>query len=97
AVEHDAAGVGLDQADDHVEAGGLAGAVGAEQSHHLAGLEGEAELAHHLALLVLLAQTFGDQHHSSPSVARSCCARGWITVRTRLPSPPLCICPLAML
>src|SRR5690606_4459889 len=94
AVEHDAPGVGGDQPDDHVEAGGLAGAVGAKQADHLAGVEGEAELAHHLALLVFLAQAFGDERQL-PSLF--CWARGCRTVRTRVPSPPLCIWPLAML
>ena len=36
AVEGDAAGVGGDQAGDHVEHGGLAGAVGTEQADRLA-------------------------------------------------------------
>ena len=36
AVELDGAVVGRDQAGDHVEAGGLAGAVGAQQAHHFA-------------------------------------------------------------
>ena len=35
--------VGGDQADDHVEAGGLAGAVGAEQADHFAGIELQLE------------------------------------------------------
>jgi hypothetical protein len=35
-LDADLAAVGGDQADDHVEAGGLAGAVGAEQADHLA-------------------------------------------------------------
>jgi hypothetical protein len=37
AVDADLAGVGAHQADDHVEGGGLAGTVGAEQADHLAG------------------------------------------------------------
>ena len=38
AVHFDRAGVGGDQAGDHVEAGGLAGAVGTKQAHRLAAL-----------------------------------------------------------
>src|SRR5690606_40602325 len=97
AIEHDAAGVTLDQPDDHVEAGGLAGTVGAEQADHLAGIEGQAEAIDHLAVLVALAQAFGDEHYFlSPCVAGALFL-GWITVRTRVPSPPLCMSPLRVL
>src|SRR5690606_14816560 len=69
AVEHDAAGVGRHQADDHVEAGGLARAVGAEQADDFAGVEGQAETAHHLARPVAPAQPFGHQHLGAIPVA----------------------------
>ena len=36
ALEEDAAAVGLDDAHDHVEGGGLASAVGAQEAHYLA-------------------------------------------------------------
>src|SRR3546814_3261655 len=65
AVEHDLALVGRDQADDHVEAGGLAGAVGAEQADDFARVQGQAEVAHDLARAVALAQSLGDEHYSS--------------------------------
>ncbi|GAA4074556.1 hypothetical protein GCM10022248_49040 [Nonomuraea soli] len=35
--------VGGDEAEQHVEGGGLAGAVGAEQADHLAGADGQVE------------------------------------------------------
>ena len=50
AVELDAPGVRLDQPGDHVEHGGLAGAVGAEQADRLAAPHIDADAAHHLAL-----------------------------------------------
>src|SRR5690606_23589666 len=102
AVEHDPALVGRDQADDHVEAGGLAGAVGAEQAHDLAGVEAQLEVAHDLALAVALAQAFGDQHQSFPSSPAS---RSPVRLRgsncrvTRPPfsPPPPCTWPVRML
>ena len=63
AVEHDAASVSRNQADDHVEAGGLAGTVGAQQADHFAGVEGQPEILDDFALLVLLAQALGDEHY----------------------------------
>ncbi len=42
-VEEDFAGVGLDEADGHVEGGGLTGAVGAEESDDFPFADGEAE------------------------------------------------------
>jgi hypothetical protein len=49
AIEVDRAVVGRDQAGDHVETGGLAGAVGAQQAGHLAAAQGETDVPHHLA------------------------------------------------
>jgi hypothetical protein len=40
------AGVGGDQPEDHVQGGGLAGAVGAEQADDLAGADREADAVH---------------------------------------------------
>src|SRR6266850_1430904 len=50
-----------DRADDHVEAGGLAGAVRAEQSDHLAAADLERHVLHHGARLVALAQALRAQ------------------------------------
>ena len=49
AVELDRAAIGLDQAGDHVEHGGLAGAVRAEQADRLAAADIDADAAHDLA------------------------------------------------
>ena len=49
AVELDGAAIGLDQPGDHVEHGGLAGAVGPEQAHRLAAADIDADAAHDLA------------------------------------------------
>ncbi|VTQ59446.1 Uncharacterised protein [Stenotrophomonas maltophilia] len=110
AIEHDAASVSRNQADDHVEAGGLAGAVGAEQADHFTGVEGQPEVLDDFALLVLLAQALGDEHYfllpagCAGVVALGCAAGaagvlffGGMTVRTRLPSPPEFISPVRVL
>ena len=36
----------MDQAGEHLEGGGLAGAIGAQESHHFTGLDLEADIAH---------------------------------------------------
>ena len=56
--------------DDHVEGGGLAGAVRAEQPDDLAGCDRDVHVAHHVALAVALAQVdAGEGGHSEPPVA----------------------------
>jgi hypothetical protein len=82
-VELDAPGVRGDQADDHVKAGGLARAVGAQQPDHLAAGHLERHVLHHAARLVALVQVFGAQQaHCAPLAAGFL---GWITARTRSP------------
>ena len=56
AVDLDRAGVRRHQADDHVERGGLAGAVRAEQADHFAAFDLQRHVAHHLALAIALLQ-----------------------------------------
>ena len=56
-----AAGIGLHQADDHVERRGLAGAVRAEQPDRLAAAHRDRDVPHHRALLVGLADAVRDQ------------------------------------
>src|SRR5437899_1568869 len=95
-VEVDAAGVDRYQPDDHVEAGRLARAVGAEQPHHLAAGDIERDVLHHGARLVALAQALRAQlaqpgaliglHFFSASAGL---IFGWITARTRPPLDPL--------
>jgi hypothetical protein len=81
-VDQYAALIGLDQADDHVEAGGLAGAVGAEQADDLAAVDGQADVAHDLAALVALGQVLSFQscHYWACS---SVFFFGWITMSMR--------------
>jgi len=55
-VELDRPGIGGDEAGDDVEAGGLAGAVGAEQTDDLAALHRHADVAQHRAALEALAE-----------------------------------------
>ena len=56
AVDLDRAGVGLDQAGEHLDQRALAGAVLAEQRHHLAGAELEVDLGERLDVAVALGQ-----------------------------------------
>ena len=71
AVHLDGAGIGRDQAGDHVEAGGLAGAVGTQQAHHFAAVHRQADRAHHGALVEAFAdagdhQTLAAFDHARP-------------------------------
>ena len=50
--KQDLALVGLHQAHDHVEAGGLAGTIGSQQAHDLALVHLHAHAVHHGAALV---------------------------------------------
>ena len=59
-IEFDGAAIGLDQAGDHVEHRGLAGAVRAEQTDGLAAANIDADTTHHLAG----AKTFFHAMHS---------------------------------
>ncbi len=61
AVERDRAVVGPEQTGDHIEAGGLARAVGAQQPHHLAALQRQADAAHHRAPAEALADARNGQ------------------------------------
>ena len=61
AVDLDRAFVDRHQAGDHVEAGRLAGAVGAEQADGLAGAHAERDAVDDLAALVAFGQALGDQ------------------------------------
>ncbi len=65
------------------------------QADHFARLQGQAEVGDDFALLVALAQALGGQHQFLPCAG--CADLGWMTVRTRVPSPPLCMLPLLVL
>ena len=58
AVEHDLPLVGLDHAAGHAEAGGLAGAVGAEQADDLGLIDVEADAIDHPAAAVGFDKSF---------------------------------------
>src|SRR6185295_16057530 len=81
-VDQDAALVGLHQADDHVETGGLAGAVRTKQADDLAAVDGQADITHDLAALVALGQilSFQSCHYW---VFSSVFFFGWITMSIR--------------
>ena len=85
-IEQDRAAVGRHQPDDHVEGGGLAGAVGAEQADHLAGVDLERQVVHHLARAVALAEQWADQprHFPANPDVQGVGEREWMVPRTRL-------------
>ena len=58
-IDMNAAGIGLDQADDHVEGSGLACAVGAEQADDAALAQGQTEIVDDATSLVALGQIGG--------------------------------------
>jgi len=70
AVEHDVAGVQRHQADDHVERGRLARAVGAEQADHLAAFHVKRHVLDHRARTVALLQMADDQRAGSRGLRR---------------------------
>ena len=74
AVEFDGAAIGLDQPGDHVEHGGLAGAVRAEQADRLAAADIDADAAHDLAGAETL---FHAVHGEIAGRAAAAAARPW--------------------
>src|SRR5579859_1688077 len=71
AVEVDRAIVRRDQAGDHVEAGGLAGAVGAEQAHDLAPRQPQGDALHHRPAAERLADVVDHQAFASDAWGRT--------------------------
>lgn len=61
AVEEDASAIGGDEADSHVESGGLAGAVWSEQTYYLSLADIDADVVGDSALAVALDQVVGDE------------------------------------
>jgi len=64
-ISEDRAIVGGDQAGDHVETGGLAGPVGAQQARHFAAGEVQADALDHRASTERLADAVDDQAFTS--------------------------------
>jgi len=64
------AAIGLDQTDDHVERGGLAGTVGAQQADDFAAAQFKRDILDHLAALVALAQALRSQNMHGLTVQR---------------------------
>ncbi len=61
-IQEDVAAVGLYKPHDHVEGGGLAGAIGTQQAHDLALLHLHMNAIHHRAALVFLEDVLCPQH-----------------------------------
>src|ERR1700712_635530 len=75
--------VGLDQADDHIEAGGLASTVGAQKADDLTAVDGQADVTYDLAGFVSLGQVLGFQRCHYWAFCWSVFFFGWITMSTR--------------
>jgi hypothetical protein len=60
-VEPNRADIGRDEPGDDVEAGGLAGAVGAQEADRLAALDRDRDVAQNRPLLEAFAEVAGDQ------------------------------------
>src|SRR5262245_8746225 len=71
-IDKYAAAIGGDQTDDHVEAGRLAGAVGAQQADNLAAHHVERNIADNSATLVTLPERSGAQAAGLELWARGC-------------------------
>ncbi|MNS71668.1 hypothetical protein D3C72_1050450 [compost metagenome] len=82
-IDQDTALIGLHQADDHVEAGGLAGAVRAKQADDLAAVDGQADVTHDLAALVALGQMLSFQSCHYWAFCSSVFFFGWMTMSMR--------------
>jgi hypothetical protein len=59
AIDQDLPRIGAHQAHYHVEGGGFAGAVGAEQAHHLTCAHGQVHFFDHQARAIALLQAAG--------------------------------------
>src|SRR5262245_21954967 len=69
-VEDDAAGVRPEIACHHIEEGGLAGAVGANQAHHRLSIEGEIDVGRRGDCAKRLLQPLGDQDGAHRTLPR---------------------------
>ena len=87
AVDQDVAAVRAHQPDDHVERGGLARAVGAEQAHHFAFLDRQRHVLDDLAAAVGLLQVACFQPAAS-GIRTDAPRIGHQGVRAHLRSPP---------
>ena len=95
AVQFDFALVGFDEAGDHVENGGLAGAIWPQQPHCLAPSHRKAHVLHHHSAAIALAEVMDGQNALSGRRGRrllqSCC-----TLLAAQPSAPARRCDHAL-
>ena len=82
-VDQDAALVGMHQAHNHIEAGGFACAVRAEQADDLPAVDGQADITHDLAAFVAFGQMLGFQSCHYWAFCWSVFFLGWITMSMR--------------
>jgi len=66
-IEGDFAGIWPDETDDHIEGGGFAGAIGAEEADNFAGAHGEGDILDDLALAVGFRETLCGENHQHKS------------------------------
>ena len=82
-INQHAALIGLHQAHDHVEAGGLAGTVRAEQANNLPAVDRQADVTHYLTAFVAFSQMLGFQSCHYWAFCASVFFFGWITMSIR--------------
>ncbi len=82
-VNQYAALIGLYQADNHVKAGGLAGAGRTHQADDLTAVDRQADVTHDLAALVALGQMLSFQSCHYWAFCSSVFFFGWITMSMR--------------
>lgn len=75
AEEADRAGVGVAQAEQQVEGGGLAGAVGAEQGDRLTGVQPQRQVGHGTDVAVALVHVLEAHHGLCGPLGGRCCLR----------------------
>jgi hypothetical protein len=91
AVDLDGALIGPHQTGDHVEDGGLAGAVGAEKPDRLAARHGEAGVPHHHALAIGLGQALGDKPAAPAGIGHEAGRRRFRVIIAPL-APAVAVC-----
>src|SRR5690606_27402381 len=88
-IEADVSAIGLYQAHDHGEDGGLAGAVGAQEAHGLAATHGDGDVAHHDPPAEALGETVGNEPAILVDARSSGGSLGHWLVNTPVTRPPL--------
>src|SRR5690606_5598437 len=83
AVQLDAAAIAPLKAHDHVKGGRFAGAIGPQQAHDLAAIDGQVNAVHHPPAVVRLDQPRGHDAHKNPGLPSP---KGGSVIKGRAPA-----------